>query len=46
MMFDSLPTTVQQIKAGKLKGLGITSTKALAAAAGPAHRSRGRRARL
>jgi tripartite-type tricarboxylate transporter receptor subunit TctC len=27
MMFDSLPTTVQQIKAGKLKGLGITSTK-------------------
>ncbi|MBI2962054.1 MAG: tripartite tricarboxylate transporter substrate binding protein [Betaproteobacteria bacterium] len=27
MMFDSLPTTVQQIKAGKLKGLAITSTK-------------------
>jgi len=27
MMFDSLPTTVQQIKGGKLKGLAITSTK-------------------
>jgi tripartite-type tricarboxylate transporter receptor subunit TctC len=27
MMFDSLPTTVQQIKAGKLKGLAITSLK-------------------
>ena len=27
MMFDSLPTTVQQVKAGKLKGLAITSTK-------------------
>lgn len=27
MMFDSLPTTVQQIKAGKLKGLAITSTR-------------------
>jgi len=27
MMFDSLPTTVQQIKAGKLKGLAITSMK-------------------
>jgi len=27
LMFDSLPTTVQQIKAGKLKGLAITSTK-------------------
>lgn len=27
MMFDSLPTTVQQIKSGKLKGLAITSTK-------------------
>jgi tripartite-type tricarboxylate transporter receptor subunit TctC len=27
MMFDSLPTTMQQIKAGKLKGLAITSLK-------------------
>lgn len=27
MMFDSLPTTVQQIKAGKLKGLAITSAR-------------------
>lgn len=27
MMFDALPTTQQQIKAGKLKGLAITSTK-------------------
>ena len=27
LMFDSLPTTVQQIKAGKLKGLAITSTR-------------------
>ena len=27
MMFDSLPTTVQQIKSGKMKGLAITSTK-------------------
>lgn len=27
LMFDSLPTTVQQIKAGKLKGLAITSVK-------------------
>jgi tripartite-type tricarboxylate transporter receptor subunit TctC len=27
MMFDSLPTTVQQIKAGKLKGLAITSSR-------------------
>lgn len=27
MMFDSLPTTVQQIKSGKLKGLAITSNK-------------------
>ena len=27
MMFDSLPTTVQQIKAGKLKGLAITSKR-------------------
>lgn len=27
LMFDSLPTTVQQIKSGKLKGLAITSTK-------------------
>ncbi len=27
MMFDSLPTTVQQIKTGKLKGLAITSVR-------------------
>jgi tripartite-type tricarboxylate transporter receptor subunit TctC len=27
MMFDSLPTTIQQIKAGKLKGLAITSAR-------------------
>ena len=27
MMFDSLPTTVQQIKSGKMKGLAITSVK-------------------
>jgi tripartite-type tricarboxylate transporter receptor subunit TctC len=27
MMFDSLPTTIQQIKAGKLKGLAITSVR-------------------
>jgi len=27
MMFDSLPTTVQQIKTGKMKGLAITSVK-------------------
>ena len=27
MMFDSLPTTVQQIKSGKMKGLAITSIK-------------------
>ncbi len=27
MMFDSLPTTLPQIKAGKMRGLAITSTK-------------------
>jgi len=27
MMFDSLPTTVQQIKSGKMKGLAITSVR-------------------